>query len=109
MKLIILMTGCIFFINGCSSHNQSEYRPYASSGGYQDRMISENQYQVIYHGHENISQKDVKSLWERRALELCPKGYNIPKDGIKTNKGIITGRYMRASVYPLFSSLIQCK
>ncbi len=109
MKLIILITGCIFFINGCSSNHQCEYRPYASPGGYQDSMISENHYGVIYHGNENTSQKDVKELWGRRALELCPKGYSILKDGIKTDKGIIKGRFMRASVYPVFSSIIQCK
>jgi hypothetical protein len=109
MKLILLITGCIFFINGCSSNSPSEYRPYASPGGYKDRMISKNHYQVIYHGNENTSQKNVKELWERRALELCPNDYIILKDGIKTDKGIITGRFMSASVYPVFSSIIQCK
>jgi len=111
MKFILIITGCILLISGCSTNYPTEYQPYSAPSGYKDKKIDENRFIVEYHGNDKISHKTVKELWKIRASELCPKGYDRLKERtFKNDRGIIVGRMIHyATVHPMYKSAIQCK
>jgi len=89
----------------------NEYRPFGVPGGYKNTRINNNSFMVEYYGNHNVQGKKLKRFWEKRASELCPKGYDTLKGKtFTTESGLIVGTRIRhASVYPIFKSAIQCK
>jgi hypothetical protein len=49
-----------------------DYKPAMDTGyGYSDRMISENHYDIQVYGYSHTTAEELKSIFFRRATELC--------------------------------------
>lgn len=69
---IIITTATLLLISAC---NSTPYKPNGLGGGYQEKMIAENKYELYFFGNGHSKIEEVKQLWGRRAMELCSGGY----------------------------------
>lgn len=60
---------------GCATPYQKESGLNPTTGGYSDEKISENEYFITFRGNPKTTFEQVESMWNRRAMELCPNGY----------------------------------
>lgn len=47
------------------------YQKSGFTGGYKEKLIGENQYELKYQGNGTTSAATVENYWHRRAQELC--------------------------------------
>jgi len=117
LSLIILLAGCTP-LKYQSVNLDADDTP-VRTDGYIDRKVSEGVH-VIEVRHENIAalmiQKEstlnnLKGIWERRASELCPKGYQGQPEVIQPDQARTDAFYctLRAcQKYLLVSGIVYC-
>lgn len=75
MNKCILIIGCIFISNslsGCSAI--PPYQKAGFGGGYKEKEISNGVYELYYGGNGFATLDGVRTVWHRRAGELCKGG-----------------------------------
>ena len=77
-KLLVVLCVNLVLI-GCSGTPYKPYDAVPPAGGYTDKKLGDNLYEVRFHGNGNSKIETVVEYWNRRALELCPHGFVILK------------------------------
>jgi len=88
--------------------NCPKHRRYTWSGGYKDTDLGEGKYLVEYFGNGTVSRATVEAFWERRANEVCPKGFDLVRDEKGKNDG---GIFVSPAVtidHPWKKAVIKC-
>jgi hypothetical protein len=104
MKYLALITGCVL-LTGCATG----YQAHTWSGGYKDKELGENNYMVEYYGNGTTSTEMLKTFWSKRALELCPNGYDVMGENKGKSYGCIFLCFISSIDLPVLKADIQCK
>jgi len=98
-KLIIII--CIASISGCATG----YKKYGLTGGYKDSALDDGNIKLDYIGNGSNSIDQVSEFWNRRAVELCPNGF----EKVQFEEGGNTTHYPIVSYHPWIKSIIKCE
>lgn len=65
-----ILVPIILTLLGCAT----PYQPKGVTGGYEDKKVSENQYELAYQVNALTQKSMVETFWHKRASELCSGG-----------------------------------
>lgn len=118
-----LMLTALLSLTACAS----QYAPLAThskhAGGYQELLLentaqdnsqpSLKRYLLIYQGTTSDTPERIKSFWQQRANELCPKGYKVESHRqtivYGTIRSPVNGRMENLGTQqPIDRGIIQC-
>src|SRR5688572_4922432 len=87
MKKVFIFFVVVSLI-GCATG----YGEYGWTGGYKEKPIGENKFELTYHGNGATSKAAVSEYWHRRAKELCNNG-EYSSEFLDTQSNIAYSQY----------------
>ena len=114
MKKVCLYIFIVLASVGCAATTpyQKESAFNLLVGGYADQRISDSEYSLVYRGTIHTSYEELESMWNRRASELCPSGYEKeiksterPQDYSTYAAGVIISNTI---MLPTVEGTVQC-
>jgi hypothetical protein len=102
MKKILIFVLVVPLV-GCATG----YHKYSWTGGYQDKAVGENLYELTYQGNGTTSHATVEQYWHMRAKELCKNGeYDFKFTDTKSNMAY--SQYITVE-HPKIVGTVTCK
>ena len=98
----------VVLLAGLTASCATGYHPKGFSGGYEEKELGEQRFEVAFFGNGITSKHVVLEYWQRRAGELCANGYTvIRQDPGSSNVTAPSGAISVA--HPWMKGEIQCK
>jgi len=93
----------VLILSGCATG----YQKYGWTGGYKEKPLGENKYELTYQGNGTTSYATVSEYWHRRAKELCNDG-EYSHEFTNTESNIAYSQYI-AVEHPKIIGIVTCK
>jgi hypothetical protein len=105
MKNIVLIFTALLLVSCATS-----YQSYGMTGGYKDKKLGPNKFEVYFQGNGVTSIEKVTEYWHKRAFELCEGGYDYEflENGHDDNT-IYAGATPIFVSYPTIIGVVECK
>ena len=97
LLLVVLISGC-----------KTTYQPRGSTGGYEDKKLSEGVYYIYSRVNAYTKPEKALEFWHRRAKELCNSEYDAELKSTDTIN-VNPDPYGSTSVWPVVDGVAKCK
>lgn len=101
----VSITLFLFLLVSCAT----SYQPYGMTGGYKDKKIGKNRFEVYFQGNGVTSLEKVTEYWHQRASELCKGEYDYQylENGHDDNT-VYAGATPIFVSYPTITGIVEC-